>query len=251
MPTPASVGSHYFARFASSHFVIWADRPAAGGWRPSRRRVTDLRPRCDGPTESKLHRLNIAMAFADRKRGSGKRARPLLCRFAPSSAGSESMTSHYCRVGLRGELAPLRMHQDDSLETAKVSKFSELLGDPAKPFRVTLGTNGNREVEVDFRPADSVAVAFFSSDGSLLTTTVLLSGRDVDSDPAQLHSVLDTLLAWVPARRAMSPLLEVTERPLILSFPLAPARTESLVQVETLEVCLGCAFFRRVLAAGP
>ena len=230
---------------------IWAGRPAEGGWRSSRGRVTDLWPRAAGSTESKLHGLNIAMAFADRKRGSGKRARPFLSRLEPSSAGSESMTSHYCRVGLRGEIAPLRMHQDDSFETAKVSKFSELLGGPAKPFRVTLDTNGNREVEVDFRPANSVAVAFFSTDGSLLTTTVFLSGRDVDTDPAQLHRLLDTLLAWVPARRAMSPLLEVTERPLILSFPSAPAWTESLVQVESLEVCLGCAFFRRVFADGP
>ena len=115
---------------------------------------------------------------------------------------------------------------------------------------MTLGTSGDREVEVDFRPADPVAVAFFSADGSLLTTTVLLSGHDVDADPAQLHRLLDTLLAWVTARRALSPLLEVTERPLILSFPSVPARTESLVQVESLEVCLGCAFFRRVFADG-
>ena len=161
------------------------------------------------------------------------------------------MTSHYCRIGPRGELAPLQMHQDDSLESAKVREFSELLGDPAKPFRVTLRTNGDREVEVDFRPADSVAAAFFSADGSLVTTTVLLSGRDVDADPAQLHPLLDTLLVRVPARRALSPLLEVTERPLILSFPSAPARTEYLVQVESLEVCLGCAFFHRVFADGP
>ena len=161
------------------------------------------------------------------------------------------MTSHYCRVGPHGELAPLRMYQDDSLETAKVSKFSELLGDPAKRFRVALGANGGRQVDVDFRPADPVAVAFFSTGGSLLTTTVFLSGHDVDADPAQLHRLLDTLLAWVPARRALSPLLEVTERPLILSFPSAPEPAESLEQVESLEVCLGCAFFLRVFADEP
>lgn len=161
------------------------------------------------------------------------------------------MISHYCRVGPQGELTPLRMHQDDSLETARVSKFSELLGGPAKPFRVTLGANGGQEVDVDFRPADPVAVAFFSADGSLLTTTVFLSGHDVDADPAELHRLLDTLLACVPARRALSPLLEVTERPLILSFPAVPARAEDLAQVESLEACLGCAFFLRVFADEP
>ena len=161
------------------------------------------------------------------------------------------MASHYCRVGPRGELAPLRIYQDDSLETVKVAKFSELLGDPAKPFRVTLGTNGDREVEVDFRAADPVAAAFFSADGLLLTTTLFLSGHDVDADPARLHGLLDTLLAWVPARRALTPLVEVTERPLILSFPSATASTERFAQVESLEVCLGSAFFRRVFADGP
>ena len=161
------------------------------------------------------------------------------------------MISHYCRVGPQGELAPLRMYQDDSLETAKVAKFSELLSGPAKPFQVTLGANGDRQVEVDFRPADPVAAAFFSTGGSLLTTTVFLSGHDVDADPAELHRLLDNLLAWVPARRALSPLLEVTERPLILSFPSAPARAEDLTHVESLEACLGYAFFLRVFADEP
>ena len=159
------------------------------------------------------------------------------------------MNLHYCAVTLEGRLERRKRLDDASLDAAVIARFTERLRTHPGGFREVVAIGQTPDLEVDFQTAGSVAVAFFRAAGEMAATTVLLSGRQSEVATAELHKTLDLLLGWAPARRIITPLLDLTERPLVLSFAVSPISPEVLDAVDETELCLGAAFFG-TLASG-
>ena len=159
------------------------------------------------------------------------------------------MNLHYCAVTLDGNLERRKRLDDGSLDAAVITRFTERIQTQAGRFREVVAIGQGRDLEVDFQTGGSVAVAFFRAAGDMTAATVLLSGAESEVVTGELRKTLDLLLGWVPARRIITPLLELTERPLVLSFPVSPAAAGMLDAVEEIERCLGAAFFRSLATA--
>ena len=159
------------------------------------------------------------------------------------------MNLHYCAVTLEGHLERRKRLDDASLDAAVIARFTERIRTHAGGFREVVAIGQTRDLEVDFQAAGSVAVVFFRAAGEPATATVLLSGTESEVATADLRKTLDLVLGWVPARRIITPLLDLTERPLVLSFAVSPAGPGVLEPLEKTELCLGAAFFG-TLASG-
>ncbi len=159
------------------------------------------------------------------------------------------MNLHYCAVTLDGNLERRKRLDDASFDAAVIARFTERIRTQAGRFREVVAIGQTQDLEVDFQTAGSVAVAFFRVAGEPATATVLLSGTESEVATDELRKALDLLLGWVPARRIITPLLELTERPLVLSFAVSPAGAGLLDPVEETERCLGAAFFRTLASA--
>ena len=153
------------------------------------------------------------------------------------------MKLHYCAVTLDGNLERRKRIDDTSLDAAVIARFTERIRTHAGGFREVVAIGQTQDLEVDFQIAGSVAVAFFRAAGDMAAVTVLLSGAESEVMSGELRKTLDLLLGWVPARRIITPLLDLTERPLVLSFAVSPVGPGLLDGVEETELRLGAAFF--------
>lgn len=156
------------------------------------------------------------------------------------------MDLHYCAITLDGNLKRRKRLDDASLDAAVITRFTERIQTHAGRFREVVAIGQTQDLEVDFQTAGSVAAAFFRAAGEMAAVTVLLSGTESKLVSGELHKILDLLLGWVPARRIITPLLDLTERPLVLSFAVSPLSPGVRDVVEETELRLGAAFFGTV-----
>ncbi len=153
------------------------------------------------------------------------------------------MNLHYRSVTFDGRVERRKRVSDATLDAERIARFAERMASLPGGFQEIVALGPTRDLEIDFLTAGSVAVVFFRVAEDLPAATVLLSGIEAGPETAELRNTLDLLLGWVPARRIITPLLDVTERPLVLSFPASAITPDVLEQVEETELCLGAAFF--------
>lgn len=156
------------------------------------------------------------------------------------------MIYHDLTVTLLGDRTSRRKHDSRRLVRGAVEVFRDLLDRHGDGFREPIPVAGLESIDLQWtsEPPHTAAVATFWSGAVPVTTSALVSGRELAADKAALRGVQSLVVSLLPP--GIEPgfdLLTTRERPAIVSVPLPFADPATMGLVADMETCLAAAFF--------
>lgn len=146
----------------------------------------------------------------------------------------------------RVDLASYDLTPGNDQGKAVCDLFREFLSHRPTEFRDTLPFLRKGEFELEWAAASGgIALATFYEGGEPLSTGILLSGVDGETEQQVLQSMRSTVLGPVLGEDT-DRLTEAPERPLLLNVQF-PGRPELMPTVQLLSAALASVFFRVIL----
>jgi hypothetical protein len=146
----------------------------------------------------------------------------------------------------RVELASYDLTPGNDQGKAVCDLFREFLSNRPTEFRDKLAFITKGDFELEWAAAEGgIAMASFFSEGNPLSTGMLLTGVDPDTEEQVLYSMRTSVLGPVLGEETER-LTEAPERPLLLSI-VFPGHPELFPTVQLLYAALASVFFRVIL----
>ena len=152
---------------------------------------------------------------------------------------------HDFALDLDGSIASRRIHDTDDLEPHAVQVFADMLTANRSDFRKSIPVDSVRHIELDFISVGSTALATFYAAGELMMLSTLLVDVNQETQGTALGCFREILTELTAVVGLPPPELgDVSERPVVLSFPWPTNRPEDMAMITYLNACLAAAFFR-------
>ena len=159
------------------------------------------------------------------------------------------MNFHDYTVSPTGKVSSCRLHDSADLAPEAVGVFAKML-EVSQEFRAVVPLPGRARIELDWSSEGQVAGASFYADGRLLSTSLLLAGRE-HLETQVRAAFQECIQAFCPnlAPEACREWQAVKDRPVIFSVRCPTMDAESMELTADMETCLAAAFFTRMLIA--